>query len=875
MLKLKNIVKTYTMGDNLIHALKDVCLEFRKNDFVSILGPSGCGKTTMLNIIGGLDRYTSGDLVINGVSTKEYKDVDWDIYRNNSIGFVFQSYNLISHQTVYTNVELALTLAGITPAERKKRVVEVLKKVGLGDQIHKKPTQMSGGQMQRVAIARALVNNPDILLADEPTGALDSETSSQIMELLKEIAQDRLVIMVTHNPDIAKEYSTRIIKLLDGNVVDDSNPYDSGQEPVKKEKGKRKKISMSFFTALALSFKNLLTKKTRTILTSFAGSIGIIGIALILSLSSGMQSYVTNLEKDTFSTYPLEIQSQSMDMAGMMAVMMDRNVTPEGREPDKIYNNSIMTSMMQSVSNQVTKNDLKLFMQHIKDEENKAFYDNTNSIQFGYNVELQIFKPDTSVEIQQINPSPILESLGMGSSTTQQSGMSMGMTSSEIWTELLENRELLSDQYEVVAGAWPNEFNEVVLVANRRNEISDMALYSLGLLDKNELDELMKAAMKGEEYTLSSTDTSFTYDEILSTSFKLLLNTDYFVKESGIWVNKNDDSAYMKNIIQNALDIKISGIIRPKERSAVSSINGSVAYNSTLTDYIIEEIQKTDIAKEQLADPETNVLTGMPFNIDDYTANLTMDDVKAFMSEMSPEEQAQAGAMFANMSEEEIIKLFADRIKADADKDTYEDNLALLGIADFENPSYIRLYPQGFESKKEIEKLIAEYNTIQENEGKEENVINYNDFVGLMTSSFSDIINIISYVLIAFVAISLFVSSIMIAIITYISILERTKEIGILRSIGASKKDITRVFNAETVIEGFVAGLMGVLITLILNIPINIVIKHLTNISDISALPVWGGIGLIIISVLLTVIAGFIPSKMAAKKDPVAALRTE
>ena len=877
MLQLKNIVKTYCMGDTQIQALKGVDIAFRKNEFVSILGPSGCGKTTMLNIIGGLDRYTSGDLVINGISTKEYRDVDWDIYRNNSIGFVFQSYNLISHQTAFANVELAMTLAGVSPAERHKRVVEVLEKVGLGDQIYKKPTQMSGGQMQRVAIARALVNNPEILLADEPTGALDSETSLQIMELLKEIAQDRLVIMVTHNPDLAERYSTRIIRLLDGKVVSDTNPHSSKEEAAKREKTRRKKISMSFFTALSLSLNNLLTKKTRTILTAFAGSIGIIGIALILSLSSGMQTYVNNLERDTLSTYPIEIRSQNMDMSGMMLAMMDLNRRGGvSHDLDKIYANNVITNMLESMNSRIQRNDLKQFRQYIESEAGKAFYDYAK-IKYGYDIELQIYRADTSGGVLQVNPSDIMAGLGMGGGMGA-GGMNMGMNMSfgDIWAEMLNDEDLLRSQYDVIAGRWPAAYDEIVLVVDENNEISDLVLYALGLLDPEELDELIKKFSRGEEIKNTNPEASFTYEEILSVTFKLLLNTDYYIKENGQWVDKRGDDAYMKNMIENALDLKIVGIVRQSENTVATSIGGAIGYLSALTDHVIEAILKTDIAKEQLANPETNVFTGIAFDVDDYVNNLTMDDINAMIAEMPAEQQALLRLMLAGMSEPQIIAMFAEQIKAAAGpKATYEDNCVILGIVDFESPSYISLYPNDFDSKKKLEGLIADYNAMQEAAGHEESVIHYTDIVGLMTSSISSIINIISYVLIAFVAISLIVSSIMIAIITYISVLERTKEIGILRSIGASKKDITRVFNAETIIEGFVAGTLGVIITILLNIPINMIIKSLAGISGIAVLPVYGAIGLIAISITLTVFAGLIPSRMAAKKDPVEALRTE
>jgi len=877
MLQLKNVVKTYVMGDTRVDALRGVDLDFRKNEFVSILGPSGCGKTTLLNIIGGLDRYTSGDLLINNVSTRQYQDVDWDIYRNNSIGFVFQSYNLISHQTVYANIELALTLAGVSRAERQKRVMAVLEQVGLSDQVNKKPTQMSGGQMQRVAIARALVNNPDILLADEPTGALDSETSLQIMKLLEEIAKDRLVIMVTHNAELAAQYSNRVIRLLDGQVTDDSNPFSWGQAAVKKEKG-RKKVSMSFPTALSLSFKNLLTKKTRTILTSFAGSIGIIGIALILSLSNGMQTYVKSLERDTFSAYPLELESQTMDMAGMISVMMEHNRgASEDRELDKVYANNIMTNMVQSITSRVKKNDLAQFKQYIESADGQALRDATNTIQYRYNVDLQIFKPDTTDGIVKINPTEIFAAMGMGSDASGM-GMSMGMNmgNSEIWSEMLNNQEILEAQYDIVDGHWPQMYNEVVLVLNKDNELSDVSLYALGLRDAAELDALMQAAMKGEEYEPASADATYTYEDLLNLTYKLILNTDYYVKEDGIWVDRRENVSVMKGVIENALELRVVGIIRPSDRASAASISGSVGYTAALTDYLVEAILKTDIAKEQQADPAINVFTGISFDVEDYIDNMTMEDVMAMIATMPEEEQGRMQMLLDNMPEEEIVALFAEQLRADSKKATYEDNLTALGIADTNIPSAIRLYPKSFDSKKQIETLISDYNKAQQDADKEDQVINYTDFVGLMTSSMSNVINIISIVLIGFVTISLVVSSIMIAIITYISVLERTKEIGILRSIGASKKDITRVFNAETIIEGLVAGTMGVGITLLLNIPINLIVTSLSGISNISsALPVWGAGGLIGISILLTLLAGLIPSIMAAKKDPVVALRTE
>ncbi|MDR1805405.1 MAG: ABC transporter ATP-binding protein/permease [Clostridium sp.] len=893
MLQLKGISKTYDMGDTHVEALREVDLAFRANEFVSVLGPSGCGKTTLLNIVGGLDRYSKGDLVINGISTKEYRDGDWDIYRNNSIGFVFQSYNLISHQSVFANVELALTVAGISREERRRRVLDVLKKVGLEDQIHKKPNQMSGGQMQRVAIARALVNNPDILLADEPTGALDTETSVQIMELLKEIADDRLVIMVTHNPELAEKYSTRIIKLLDGRVIDDSNPYYEDGATKKREKRKSKKVSVSLATALSLSFKNLLTKKTRTILTSFAGSIGIIGIALILSLSSGMQAYVDKLEKDTLSNYPIELQSQSVDMASMMESMMENNRKEKDQHTlDKIYTNAIMTNMLKVFTTQTSKNDLKAFKKYL-DDNSDTFAEYADTIQYGYDIDLQVYSSDVKNDgVLQINPSTVLEDITgnefQGPMGDSASGMSafgsiasafgfsadQAMLGAEVWTELLDDTALLQSQYDVVAGEWPDAYDELVLVVNEQNELSDLTLYSLGLLDQSEIDKLKESMRTGKEFESKSADKTFTYEKLLALKFKLLLKTDYYVFENGNWTDKSEDEDYMKEKLKDAKELKVVGILRPAADASVSSIEGSVGYSSKLTRYAIDEAMKTDIAKQQLKNKEQNVFTGISFDVEEYTDNLTMKEVQEIIAGMPEATQKIMRGVAATMTEQETIKFFSDMIKAQNDV-TYEDNLKSLGIADYDTPATIRLYPKGFDAKEQLKTMIDEYNQAQKDKDKEEYVISYSDVVAVMTASIANIINIISYVLIAFVAISLVVSSIMIAIITYISVLERTKEIGILRSIGASKKDISKVFNAETIIEGLVAGLIGVGVTLLLNIPISAIILSLADIPNIASLPIWGGVGLVIISVFLTVFAGYIPAKMAAKKDPVAALRTE
>ncbi len=879
MLQLKNIVKQYPVGDTSVEALRGVDLKFRKNEFVSILGPSGCGKTTLLNIIGGLDRYTSGDLVVNDVSTKRFKDVDWDIYRNNSIGFVFQSYNLIMHQSVLSNVELAMTLAGISKSERKKRATEALVKVGLSDQIHKKPNQLSGGQMQRVAIARALVNNPDILLADEPTGALDSETSVQIMEILKEIAKERLIIMVTHNPDLASTYSTRIIRLLDGKVIDDTNPYHEKEQHIKElGKKKKKKISMTFLTALSLSLNNLMTKKTRTFLTAFAGSIGIIGIALILSLSSGMQAYISNMQEDTLSTYPIQITSQSMDIGGMMGTMMQSNRDDEKvHDLDKVYSSNIMMDMMRTLSAQVAKNDLKQFKAYLDSNNGKKIHNLSNAVQYGYDLDLQIYKSDTSNGVLKVNPSNVFSQMMGGGSMGGASMGGISMMNSDVWTEMIGNQTLLEKQYDVLAGSWPSAYNEVVLVVDENNELSDTVLYSLGLLDQAELKEMQEKIQKGESIDdLVAETTSYTYDELLNLSFKLVLNTDYFEKENGLWVDKSDKETYMKPVIDKALDVKVVGIIRPNKEVTASSISGSIAYTSDLTKYVIDKINNAEIVKEQKVNTDINVITGLPFDIDGYTKDLTMDDVNEYIKTLTEDEQKQMQGMIQTMAEEQVLTAFAERMRDDAGKaETYEGNLAHFGVVDLNNPSSINIYPKDYESKESVAISIDEYNTLQESAGHDEYVISYSDMMALMMSSVTSIVDIITYVLIAFVAISLVVSSLMIGIITYISVLERTKEIGILRSIGASKRDISRVFNAETVIVGFVAGALGILITLLINIPINFIIKGFVGISGIASLPIYGAIGLIIISMLLTVIAGLLPSRIAAKKDPVEALRTE
>ncbi len=847
MLELKKITKKYLSGTNTVHALKGIDLKFRETEFVSILGPSGCGKTTLLNIIGGLDNYTSGDLIINGKSTKNFKDKDWDTYRNHKIGFVFQNYNLIPHQTVLANVELALTLAGVSKTERRKRALEVLKEVGLEDQIHKKPNQMSGGQMQRVAIARALIGNPDILLADEPTGALDTKTSLQIMELLKKIAQDKLVIMVTHNPELAQNYSTRIIKLLDGNVIDDSNPYNNAENEL--DTSKNKKTSMSFLTALSLSLNNLLTKKGRTILTSFAGSIGIIGIALILSLSNGMQKYIDSVEEDTLSSYPITLQEQTMDTGELLQAASTETNDVEYND-QKIHSLNITSNMLSLMSKGIKTNNLekfKAYLEEQKDEINKY----TNNIQYSYNLNLNIYKANENNYVL-VNPDQTLDKMGMAG-MNQFEGL-FQTSSYNAFSEMLDNQELIKDQYEILSGRLPENYNEIVIEVNKNNEISDYTLYSLGILDNDELIAKYNALLKGEEIT-DLEPLTYTYDELLNLKYKVLLNTDYYVKNKNIWLDKSNDEKYLNNLLDNALELKVVGIIKPKEETIASTNNfGGILYTSDLTKYVIEKINASSIAKEQLSNPTINVFTNKEFTKEEFSINNLSNEEKKYLQTLSETELA------------ELIQNYQDNASA-----TYNSNLQKLGIVDLDHPSTINIYAKDFDSKEALNDLIATYNK----ENTEENKISYTDFIAVMMSGASSIINIISYVLMAFVSISLVVSSIMIGIITYISVLERTKEIGILRAIGASKKDISRVFNAETLIVGATAGILGIVVTLLLNIPINLIIKNLTDISHISKLPFNGALILIIISILLTVIAGLIPAKMASKKDPVEALRTE
>ncbi len=1061
MLQLKNIRKHYDVGDNRVQALDGVSIDFRESEFVSILGPSGCGKTTLLNIIGGLDRYSEGDLLINGRSTEDFKDSEWDTYRNHSVGFVFQSYNLIPHQTVLRNVELALTLSGVSKAERRRRATEALERVGLGDQLDKKPNQMSGGQMQRVAIARAIVNDPDILLADEPTGALDTHTSVQIMEILKEIARDKLVIMVTHNPELAEEYSTRIVKLRDGCVIDDSMPFTAPaekEEIVRKSTVKKgKKASMSFATALSLSLNNLMTKKGRTFMTSFAGSIGIIGIALILALSNGINTYIALVQEDTLSTYPLTIQAQTQDLSAMMGVMTQVNDTSDYRESGKIHVDDSMGTMM-SAMNQIQHNDLETFKKHIdaKYEELKPYL---SSIQYTYDFDLQVYSGDGKT---QVNPTTIFDNMGEAfSGVTGLMDMS-GMTISAM-SEMLDNRELLEQQYEVVAGEWPDEANELVLVISKNNQISKMTLYMLGVLDQSEIEDILSDLMQdGDNYDTTPME-PYEYEDFVGMTFRLLNTSDYYEKTDKtytvdgktypVW-NKRPElltsegkTEFVKN---NGVELKIAGIIRPAEGATATAISTNLAYTKELTDYILAENEKSEILNQQKEVPDHNVLTGLKFERTVYTPDTigelinkldpnTMKQFYAVMRQMILEDPNYTGmlevkdaesmlgfymmmpadkqavvmgsilsgaqaagqdltmlfsmitgmnaqtlpgvtiteqnflqllpilpvqshlvalngltaeqavgmnipmaipgliemagettmsAIYAEMTEQVKTMEITDEIflrilgtldgESEAFKQleetlygmapgidaTYDSVLEDLGDAERAKPFSINFYAVDFESKDQIEAFIEDYNknivtyldeynpnwressTSGTAEGEtgsdqsatlaEEHEIKYTDMVGLLMSSITTIINAISYVLIAFVSISLVVSSIMIGIITYISVLERTKEIGILRAMGASKRDISRVFNAETLIIGLCAGLIGIIFTVIICIPISAIIQHLTGIPTIAAILPWiGGVALVIISTLLTVIAGLIPSRVAAKKDPVVALRTE
>ena len=841
MLQLQHISKVYHTANQEFHALKDISIRFRENEFVSILGQSGSGKTTLLNIIGGLDQYTSGDLLIQGKSTKQFKDRDWDSYRNHTIGFVFQSYNLIGHQTALSNVEIAMTLSGVSKAERKKRAIEALERVGLKDHLYKKPSQMSGGQMQRIAIARALVNNPKVVLADEPTGALDSETSVQIMELLKDIAKERLVIMVTHNPELAKTYSTRIVQVLDGNILSDSNPYEPTEE---KTQGDIQftKTKMNFLTALALSFNNLLTKKGRTFLTAFAGSIGIIGIALILALSNGVSDYVKKVQEDTLVSLPLTISEQNQ--SNLLATSPDLSDKPY-KDNNELGVNTVLTKLLKK---QIGKNDLASFKKYL--EENASQVEAlTKDVRYQYNLQPYIYESDTSNGPKSILPSTLADEVETSNQT-----MKGYLHNIDYWSELSSDTNMLESQYDVLEGRLPTDKSEIVLIADENNEISDLLLYSLRFKDPSELNDAKKLDELGSQ--------TYQYSDFIGKTFKAVVNTNRFVKENNQWINKIDDKSYMKTQIENGLELKIVGVLRQKEgtRSSVNSPSGGVAYTSALIDYTSEQIQNSDIVKEQEANPTINVFTGKEFAKDPKpfnSADLTEEE-KIQLAKMTPEQQAQ------------YVQQYNDNLAA-----TYEENLAKLGVIDKSKPAAIEFYTSSFQQKQELKDFINAYNTAKKDAGEDDKVLAYSDDIQTIMSSITTMVGVITTVLVGFVAISLIVSSIMIAIITYISVLERTKEIGILRAMGASKKDIRRIFTAETAIEGFISGVLGIAITLLATIPINAVVSKMTNVENVAQLPWEAALILIGISIVLTMLAGLIPSRIAAKKDPVESLRSE
>ncbi len=980
MLKLTNIVKDYSIGDEHVKALKGIDIEFRKNEFVAILGPSGCGKTTLLNIVGGLDKYTSGDLSIYNKSTKKFKDGDWDAYRNHSIGFVFQSYNLIPHQTVLANVELALTLSGVGKAERRRRAKEALQKVGLGDQLHKKPNQMSGGQMQRVAIARALVNDPEILLADEPTGALDSVTSVQIMDILKEISKDKLIIMVTHNPELAEQYASRIVRLLDGEIIADSDPYegDAKSQRVHEVQNIKKshKTSMSFFTALSLSLNNLMTKKARTFLTSFAGSIGIIGIALIMSVSTGVQTYIDRVQEDTLSSYPITINAQEVDMTSLLTSMMETatGTSENTHELDAVYENQVMYEMMNSVNSmEIQENNLVAFKEFLNSSEEMKEY--ASAITYSYNANMNVYVTNAEGKIVKSDIVDLMAGIYAQMGITASDSIMSNYAQISAWQELLPAtngdpiNDLMTEQYEVIEGRWPESYDEIVVVVNENNEISDMMLYGLGLKTADEIEKSMKAAANHEQVDISELK-SWTYEDIMGIDFRVILDCDKYQRSGDHYIDATETEAGLKYLYdsENAIKLKVVGIIRPNEDAVSSFMTGAIGYTADLTEYIINKTNESALVIEQKENPEVDVILGLKFKVEgeeetaeeikaavdewlskqtaaekavvytelasipddayllqtvaQYRQSLTpeaadqlildavvsqtqmdAETIQGYISQMdeatkeetlmqiisgmvmqqyAQEVSAQLGALSADqvaamldqmeLTEVQYNYVYENHLPSTRSDSTYEANLKLLGSTDLSSPRAINIYASTFENKDFIAQLIDEYN-----EGAEEaDKINYTDYVKLLMSSITTIISAISYVLIAFVAISLVVSSIMIGIITYISVLERTKEIGILRAVGASKRDISRVFNAETLIVGFVAGALGIGITLLLLIPINIILHTLTGIEILSAiLPTGAAIALVVISMILTLIAGLFPSRIAAKKDPVVALRTE
>ncbi len=999
MLELRKITKIYPAGGEDVAALKGIDLKFRDSEFVSVLGPSGCGKTTMLNIIGGLDQYTSGDLVINGISTKEYKDRDWDAYRNHSVGFVFQSYNLIPHQTVLTNVELALTLSGVSKKERRKRAKEALERVGLANQLRKKPTEMSGGQMQRVAIARAIVNNPDIILADEPTGALDTETSIQVMDILKEISKDRLVVMVTHNPEIAEKYSTRIVRMLDGNITSDSMPLTD--EEVRKEAPKaqsreannrrKKKPSMSFGTSFGLSLRNLFTKKGRTALTSFAGSIGIIGIALIYAVSQGTTAFIDTVQEETLSSYPLTIEAQSVDASTLLNTFMGKAQSVSEHENDAVYQKAMLYEMMNSLNSLETQeNDLKAFKEYIEKEranESSKLSTALAGVQYTYDNNLQIYTKNVDGKIMHSDTEAMTlelmkkyvgvdmsSMLALRDQSVMGSASSMMTASMNLWKELLPGddgklvNEVIQKQNNLIYGSWPTRYDEIVLFVDENNEIDDMTLYALGLKSEEEIKKLMDATVN--HTTVDYEVQKWSYEEICNMDFRTIISSDSYTydEKTGNYTDLRNTEAGLKYLYDNGLPLHVVGIAKPSENSTIASSKSSIGYTSKLTEYIIEKAAQSEAVKEQEENPNKDIFTGLPFKDKDgtvaaekkaaefkeyiaaldasgkasaylkimsipsaeateqfvsgtlasmtradmeaaiapsmteqtgmdettvagYISSMSDDDLKELftkaltekyrsqyaaqvsqqMSTMTNEQLAGALDMAITQYTEDMCALYYDEILEFSDS-TYEDNLVKLGRVDLDSPAAVNLYASSFANKDVIEDAISEYN---ENVDDLE-AITYTDYVGLIMSSVTTIIDAITYVLIAFVAVSLIVSSIMIGVITLISVQERTKEIGILRAIGASKRNVSSMFNAETVIIGFTSGLLGVIITYLLCIPINLILHNLTGLNNLSAiLPVQTAVVLIVISMLLTLIAGIIPSRSAAKKDPVVALRTE
>lgn len=913
MLALKNIVKDYVTGDTTVRAMKNISINFRENEFVAILGPSGCGKTTMLNIIGGLDRYTSGDLVINGKSTKTFTDGDWDTYRNHSIGFVFQSYNLITHQTVLANVELALTLSGVSKKERREKAIEALKKVGLEKHIYKRPTQMSGGQMQRVAIARALINNPDIILADEPTGALDSETSVQIMELLKEVAKDKLVIMVTHNPELALQYATRVVRCLDGNIIDDSNPFVPTEEDFKIEKEKAegekkkgKKPSMSMATAFTLSLRNLVTKRTRTIMTAVAGSIGIIGIALVLALSNGINGYIDRIESDALLLFPMSVEKEAVNTDSLLQTALGLNpLLGVNHEKDAVYVNNSFNTMINTFVAQSNSNNLQSFKKYI-DENRSKFDELCNDVQFNYTTKLNIYRVQENENPIQVNPSTLLDNMNMQSISSLEGFVDID-SYTNLWKQLVGDNDTIGNYYDVIYGRLPKDYNEVVVIVDGNNEVTELMAYALGLKDQSQFTANLMNALAGGEKLESGEAERISYDDILNLRFKMLTNSDLMHKDekTGLWSDMRNNAIYVSNELKDAVDVKVVGIVRPGEDNVLSVGTGYIGYTGELMDYALKRTRESEVVKEQLKNPKKDVITGMEFfdktvndfdladidlnEIDFNKLNITpflsmakdMDLSQIDITDMSSMfnfgdmSDLQKKLMEGYLTDDQVLAFKQAYIDTVNSKCSLEKTYETIGYSDEGNPTSISLYPKDFDTKAEVNDMVDYYNKSVTEDGHEELTINCTDYIGIAMNIATQAINIVTYTLVIFVAISLVVSSIMIGIITYVSVIERTKEIGILRSIGASKRDVSNVFNAETFIIGLSAGLIGIGVTLLCEIPINLLLRHLTGAPISAILPFTDGLALVCVSVFLTFIAGLIPSSLAAKKDPVEALRTE